>query len=104
WVEAANEEMQGRDDPKQLDKLAELMLDFMQVCDARGHKACTFNFSVGQPELERWTRPAMLACLDYAAVHDHAIGAHEYYKPVPWQGTAGWTAGGSAAADGWWML
>lgn len=104
YVEAANEELQGRDDPKQLDKLAELMLDFMQVCDARGHKACAFNFSVGQPELERWTRPAMLACLDYAARHGHAIGVHEYYKPVPWQGVDGWAAAGSASADGWWML
>lgn len=104
YVEAANEEMQGKEDPKEFDKLAELMLDFMQVCDKRGHKACVFNFSVGQPELERWTRPSMLACLDYAVKHGHAIGTHEYYRPVPWQGTEGWTTEGNANAEGWWML
>lgn len=104
FIEAANEERQGLNDRTQLDRLADLMLAFMKECDKRGHKACVFNFSVGQPEIDGWTRPSMLACLAHAHAHGHAIGVHEYYKPVPWEDTTGWTPEGNAKADGTLLL
>lgn len=107
YVEAANEEMQGRDDRREIDRLAELMLGFCQLLDDElgGQvKGCVFNFSVGQPEIDVWARPAVRAALDYAGRHGHAIGMHEYYKPRPWHGVEGGRDGPLGTARGWWML
>lgn len=106
YVEAANEEMQGRDDRREIDRLAALMLDFCREIDDRfgGQiKACVFNFSVGQPELDVWAREPVSQALSYAGRHGHAIGKHEYYKPRPWHGVQGdWQKWGQVW--GWWML
>lgn len=93
WIEFANEELQGKDDPKQWDILMAACLDFMQQLDAankaagrKGPKACIANTSVGQPEIERWSRPSTIEVARYAAANGHAWGHHEYYKPNPWAG------------------
>lgn len=113
YIEFANEELQGKDDPKQWDILMEACLDFMIQLDAankaagrKGPKACIANTSVGQPELERWSRASTLETARYAAANSHVWGAHEYYKPDPWAmvdgGKAAWD--GPAPAQGWLML
>jgi len=113
YVEFANEELQGKDDPKQWDILMEACLDFMRQLDEankaagrKGPKACIANTSVGQPELERWSRASTLETARYAAANGHVWGIHEYYKPDPWAlvegGKAAWD--GTAPAQGWLML
>jgi len=116
YLEFANEEMQGRDDAGEWDRLCRLMQDAMGECEKRGWRACILNTSVGQPELEatgkpRWRRPESVAMLQQAAAGGHLVGCHEYYRPRPWQGVEGppgtssqtaWTMPGKAR--GWWML
>jgi len=113
YVEFANEEMQGKDDPGDWDTLMEACVDFMQKLDAAnraagraGPKACIANVSVGQPELDRWTRETALFAARYAAANGHVWGIHEYYKPDPWAmiegGKAAWD--GSPPARGWLLL
>lgn len=113
YVEFANEESQGKDDPKEWDRLVGKCLDFMVELDRRnraagrfGPKAIIANTSVGQPELERWSRPSTLECARYAEANGHGWGLHEYYKPEPWAlvegGKAAWD--GRPPAEGWLML
>lgn len=113
YVEFANEEWQGKEDPRDWDKLMQACGVFMAKLDAAnkaagraGPKACIANVSVGQPELERWTRESTREVARYAAVNGHAWGIHEYYKPDPWAmvegGKAVWD--GAPAAEGWLML
>lgn len=113
FVEFGNEERQGKDNPREWDRFMGDCLDFMQSLDRRnraagrfGPKACIANTSVGQPELERWTRPATLDAARYAAKNGHVWGHHEYYKPEPWAmiegGEAAWN--GRPPAAGWLLL
>lgn len=113
YVEFANEESQGKDDPREWDRLMGKCLDFMQELDKRnraagrsGPKAVIANTSVGQPEVERWARESTLECARYADANGHRWGIHEYYKPEPWAmvvgGEAAWN--GAAPATGWLML
>lgn len=113
YIEFANEELQGKKDPGEWTTLMTACLDFMRKLDAAnraagraGPKACIANVSVGQPELERWNMPEALATARYAADNGHAWGAHEYYKPRPWDmvdgGREAWN--GPAPAEGWLML
>lgn len=98
WLEWANEESQGRDRPEDFDRLCRYALKFLKGLDGRhvGTRGCVLNCSTGQPELERWTRQPARELLAYCATRGHAIGLHEYYRPVPWQGVDG--------RRGWWML
>ena len=114
YVEFANEEMQGKDDPRDWDKLMSACLVFMRRLDDAnraagrnpGPKACIANVSVGQPELERWTRESTMEAARYAAANGHIWGIHEYYKPDPWAlvegGKEAWE--GAPPAEGWLML
>lgn len=113
YIEFANEELQGKSDPREWATLMASCLDFMQKLDRAnlaagrtGPKACIANVSVGQPELDRWNMPETLETARYAAAHGHAWGAHEYYKPRPWSmvdgGYTAWV--GRAPAEGWLML
>jgi hypothetical protein len=113
YVEFANEEEQGKDDPKEWDRLCGKALDFLQDLDDANRRAgrngpygCVVNGSVGQPEPERWTRPNALALATYMAPRGHAWGLHEYYKPEPWAlvigGKAAWD--GVPPARGWLMM
>lgn len=116
YLEFANEEEQGRDDEGEWDRLCRLMQMAMDACEERGWRACILNTSVGQPELRvtgkpRWERPESVAMLQQAAAGGHIVGAHEYYRPRPWEGVEGppgtssktaWTMPGKAR--GWWML
>lgn len=113
YIEFANEELQGRDDPRQWDILMAACLDFMIQLDAANKaagrtrlKACIANTSVGQPEIERWTRASTIEAARYAAANGHVWGLHEYYKPDPWAmidgGKAAWD--GPPPAEGWLML
>lgn len=93
YVEYANEESQGRDNQREWDRLMGGCLDFMRDLDKRnaaagrtGPKACIANLSVGQPEIERWSRPSTLEVARYAAANGHVWGIHEYYKQNPWAG------------------
>lgn len=113
YIEFANEEMQGKDDPRQWDTLMAACLDFMRQLDdanraagRKGPKACIANTSVGQPELARWSRESTLEAARYAAANGHVWGHHEYYKPDPWAmidgGKAAWD--GAAPAEGWLLM
>lgn len=113
YIEFANEEYQGKESAADSDTLFDACLDFMQKLDGAnraagrsGPKACIGNFSVGQPELARWTTEAALDCLRYADANDHAVGIHEYFKPFPWAmiegGKAAWD--GPPPAVGWLLL
>jgi len=105
YLEFANEEWQGHDNPRDWDRLSALMLDAMRHLDQNGHgvRACIYNTSVGQPELERWRQEECEVALHYAGRHGHVIGLHEYYRPTPWYGSEGrWQDWGRVW--GWWML
>lgn len=113
FVEFANEEEQGKDNPREWDRLMDGCLAFMQDLDKRnraagrtGPKACIANTSVGQPEIERWTRTSTMEVARYAAANGHVWGVHSYYKPEPWAmvegGKAAWD--GTPPAVGWLML
>lgn len=112
-AEFANEESQGKDDPRDWARLMGKCQAFMEALDAAnlaagryGPKAVIANVSVGQPELARWDMPETIEVARYAAAHGHYWGAHEYYKPRPWAMIEGdrpaWD--GQAPARGWLML
>jgi len=98
YIEAFNEAFDGRDAPQEIDRYAELCVDFMKMCEDAGMKAAIFSFSVGTPELDRWSREPVLAALDHAGRNGHVVSLHEYYKPRPWTWLAegAWTDWGRA--------
>lgn len=76
WVdywELHNEDWQKGAD---LDRYAELSIEFMQMMETVSRKAVIGCFSTGQPEVAEWGR--FLPALRYAAEHGHAWACHEY--------------------------
>lgn len=88
YLEWANEEMQGKDNVDEWNRLCRYALKFCKELDALrvGTRGCVLNTSCGQPEEGYWETADALALARYCADHGHAIGTHEYYRPVAKQG------------------
>lgn len=85
WMEGCNEDFQHGEE---LARYAEAEIERMKALERAGKVAVIGCFSTGQPQLGDWRyfRPA----LEYAAVHGHILGLHEYSGPV-----MQWMAGGN---------
>lgn len=100
----------------EMERYAELCIEFMGELDRIGKKAAIGCFSTGQPEVKEWVR--FLPALKYAAAHNHAWSVHEYGGGPPgakWGvGRNQWNNGQPVTDDpctdpnmrylGWWCL
>lgn len=100
----------------EMERYAELCIEFMGELDVIGKKAAIGCFSTGQPEVREWVR--FLPALKYAAAHGHAWACHEYGGGPPgakWGvGRNQWNNGQPVTDDpcddpnvrylGWWCL
>ena len=75
WLETINEPSNDR-----AAWLAEFSLAQAKLAVAAGHKYAAFGWSSGEPEIESWEIPEMLAFLRYAGEHPDnvAVSVHEY--------------------------
>lgn len=77
WIAICNEPDRNR-----IGWLAEFHLEADRLLAARGFRHVMYNWSPGEPELEAWSHPAMVALLERMASPAHrdrtAMGVHEY--------------------------
>jgi len=75
WIETINEV-----DKNRAEWLAQFALTTAQLALADGFKWAAFGWASGEPAIEDWQSPAMLAFLRFAAANPHhiAIALHEY--------------------------
>lgn len=75
WMETINEPDKNRSE-----WLAIYSLEIAKLAVADGRKVAAFSWSTGEPEVEHWESPEMLAYFRYAAEHPDnvAVSLHEY--------------------------
>jgi hypothetical protein len=68
-------------DSESLIRLNLFELERMKIFSEEGLKAHLFNFSVGNPDIDKW--PLLYDAIEFAHIYGHYIGLHEYFPGIP---------------------